>query len=46
MHPCVVRQDGWLFLLDGHHRAVNAMLRGETAFRAYVARPDAKGQLR
>ena len=34
--PRAVFQYGQLWLMDGHHRAVNAMLRGDTRFLARV----------
>jgi len=35
-HPIVVKRDGSLFVLDGHHRAAAAKERGETTIAARV----------
>jgi hypothetical protein len=38
--PCVLHYRGRWHLIDGHHRAITAMDRGETHFRARVKRPE------
>lgn len=41
-YPHVVEWRGELFLEDGHHRAMRALIRGETALRARVLKGGRK----